>query len=79
MNRNEFLAKVVDSLGAEGELPESTEVEEIGDGWDSIGQLGIVALIDESIGAELDVEKLQSCKTLKDLGDLFDCLSLEGS
>ena len=76
MNRQEFLIKAVESLGGEGETPELTALEDIGDGWDSIGQLGIVALIDESTGATLDPEKLQACKTLKDLGELFDNLRL---
>ncbi len=38
--------------------------------WDSLGQLGIIAYVDELLGKAVDVDSLTACRTFGDLLDL---------
>ena len=40
-------------------------------GWDSVGQLSVIACIDELFGKTVNVDKLRSCETIGDIIALF--------
>ncbi len=67
MDKKLFLARVEEALrAAPGSIHEDDEIEKL-DGWDSIGALSIIALIDEHYGMTLEASELASCRTVADL------------
>jgi acyl carrier protein len=40
-------------------------------GWDSVGQLAVIATIDEMLGKSVNVDKLRSCEKIGDLVGMF--------
>ncbi len=42
------------------------------EGWDSIGALSVIAVVDEHYGLTLDAGALMRCKTVRDLAALVE-------
>jgi acyl carrier protein len=67
----EFLHKVEDILEEEsGTLKPAMLLDGQVDGWDSMGVVSFMALVDERFGETLSPEKLDEAKTVQDLLDL---------
>lgn len=70
MNRNEFVKTIEDALKAPaGTFQESDYLENL-EGWDSIGALSVIAVIDEDYGVTLGPGALVECNTVADLAAL---------
>ena len=76
MTKPEFLEELsailnedIDDVTPEAELESLT-------GWDSVGLLGVIAMLDGDLGVAIDVDKLRECSTVQDLitlaGDKLD-------
>jgi acyl carrier protein len=66
MKSNEFLAKLGETLMAEGSLTPDTQLSSLS-GWDSMGMVAVLSLIDESVGASLPRGSLQKCERVGDI------------
>jgi len=66
MNKETFVKKLADILLAENSLTENTTLDSL-PGWDSMGQLSIVALFDECLGRKLPPGSIQNCETINDI------------
>ena len=70
MDTKEFLDKVEVALNQPpGSLNVQTVLREL-DGWDSIGALGVIAVVDESYGVTLDADAMWRCRTVGELQEL---------
>lgn len=66
MTKEEYIQELEFVLETEdGELSPETELKYL-DGWDSTGQLGMVALLDR-LGAMATVTDIRACQTVADL------------
>lgn len=66
MTKKEYLEELEFVLEADsGELAEDSRLEHLS-GWDSTGQLGLVALLDE-MGVQASVLQIRGCETVADL------------
>ncbi|MHB8900798.1 MAG: acyl carrier protein [Thermoguttaceae bacterium] len=71
MSRKRFLNVVEEALGMpEGSTAEGDRIDDL-EGWDSVGALSVIALLDEEYGVSLDAGALQSCDTLGELAGLI--------
>ncbi len=67
MDREQFLRRVEEALAApKDSLAETNRLEDL-EGWDSIGILAVIAVIDEHYGVTLGAEAIANCQTLADL------------
>jgi acyl carrier protein len=67
MDKQEFFALVEDALSAEnGSIGEADALVDI-EGWDSIGALTLLAMIDDRYDAPVDASALWDCQTVGDL------------
>jgi acyl carrier protein len=66
MTRSEFLAQLGETLMAEAPLTADTVLNQLA-GWDSMGMVATMSLIDESLGATLPRGSLQKCATVGDI------------
>jgi acyl carrier protein len=66
MKLSDFLAKLGETLMADGPLTAETQLSSLS-GWDSMGQVAVFSLIDESVGATLPPGSLQKCATVGDI------------
>jgi Phosphopantetheine attachment site. len=62
---NLFLIKFLDELGLESSITLDSSLDELG--WDSLSVITAIAIFDEVYGKTLDVEKLNKCKTIRDI------------
>ena len=70
MSTSTFLRVIEEALGlAEGTVSVEDRIADI-EGWDSVGALSVLALLDEEYGVALDAGSLQKCRTLHELADL---------
>ena len=70
-----FLTKFVEELGLnELGLKEPITLDSILEdlGWDSLAVITAIAVFDEVYGITLDVDKLNKCKTIKDIVKLSE-------
>ena len=70
-----FLTKFVEELGLnELGLKEPISLDSILEdlGWDSLAVITAIAVFDEVYGITLDVNKLNKCKTIKDIVKLSE-------
>ncbi len=66
MTKQEYIGELEFVLETDsGELNEETQLNGL-PGWDSTGQLGLVALLDE-MGVQASVVQIRDCKTVSDL------------
>jgi acyl carrier protein len=61
-----FFKQLEEALRMSRPIEESDRLQDL-EGWDSIGALSVIALVDETFGVTLDVEKLWECQTVGDL------------
>lgn len=67
MNRQDFLQRLTEVLLADGEkIEDNTRLDSL-PGWDSMGRVSLVALLDEEMNVQLPVGGLQNCHTVGDL------------
>ena len=76
MTKPEFLEELAATLNEDvDDVTPETELESL-TGWDSVGLLGVIALLDGDLGVTIDVDKLRECNTVQDLinlaGDKLD-------
>ena len=70
MTRQEMLAAIETALDTQpGTITEGTMLGSV-EGWDSVGQLSVMATFDSSIGVVLPPQKIATCKTAAELLDL---------
>jgi acyl carrier protein len=70
MNTAEFLGRLGETLMLEGaQLTPETELSSLS-GWDSMGMVAVVGLIDQELDTTLPRGALQACKTVGDVVDL---------
>jgi acyl carrier protein len=70
MNEATFMERIEEALRAEpGSIAMSDALHNL-DGWDSIGALSVIAVIDEQFGVTLDAGDLMACKTVGALASL---------
>jgi acyl carrier protein len=71
MKKEEFIENCCIALEVEpGSLSEESSPDDV-ETWDSMGWLGLIAMIDEKLGITLNAEIL---KDVKKLGDLIEIL-----
>jgi acyl carrier protein len=67
-----FLTQLEQALqAAPGSFKETDRLEDL-EGWDSIGALAVIAMVDEKYGVTLDANALQKCKNINDLANLVE-------
>lgn len=67
MSKTEFLGKLAEAIMA-GNRPLKSEIPlNKFPGWDSMGQVAVVGLIDEALGISLPPGSLQNCRTVGDI------------
>jgi acyl carrier protein len=67
MDRKQLLAQLEEALREPpGSIEETDQLKDFA-GWDSIGALSVIALVDENYGIALEVDKMWACKTVADL------------
>ncbi len=72
MDHATFLRHIEESLCAESDNATMADRLEDLTGWDSIGALAVIAVIDEQYGLPLDVGALLECVTVGDLASLVE-------
>ena len=71
MEKLKFIAAVAEELGEDqSEITNETILADL-EGWDSMGVLGIIALIDSQFNMVVEGDALGNCTTV---GDIFDLL-----
>jgi acyl carrier protein len=67
MTRKQALAEIESALDAPpGSIREDTELGSV-KGWDSVGQLSVMATLDAKFGVVVPPHKLVACKTAADV------------
>lgn len=67
MNANEFLGQLAEALMADkAQMQPEAELSSFA-GWDSMGQVAVVGLIDQSLEMTLPPGSLQKCRTVSDI------------
>ncbi len=66
MKTSEFLARLGETLIADSPLSPATKLNSL-KGWDSMGMVAVLSLVDESLGASLPRGSLQKCATVGDI------------
>jgi len=70
MTKAEFLEELAVILNEDiDDIKPETELESL-TGWDSVGLLGVIALLDGDLGVTIDVDSLRECSTVQDLAAL---------
>jgi acyl carrier protein len=63
----EFVRRLAEALNEdEASVAESTHLTDL-QGWDSVGQLSAIALIDEYFNRRISVDALRKCQSVGDL------------
>lgn len=69
MNRSSFLQVWVDTIEAEAQIDENTNLESIEE-WDSLAAVTTLALFKQKLGLNVSSFDIHKCKTVKDMLDL---------
>lgn len=72
MNHTDFLSKMEESLRAKPNTFQLSDRFNDLEGWDSIGALSVIAIIDEQYGVTLDAGSLLACETLDELASMVE-------
>ncbi len=73
MDMTTFLSRLEDALRAPaGSIHEADRFQRFPQGWDSIGALSVIAMVDKSYGVTLDAGALWNCQTVGDLAKLAE-------
>lgn len=77
MTEHEFLKKIADALFEDpDDLSLQTNLDELL-GWDSLGRLGVAALLNEEFNKNVDTLTLKNCKTIRDIENLVENITIE--
>ena len=72
VDQHEFLLRIEEALRASpGSVTMDAAIDHL-EGWDSIGALSVIAVVDEHYGLTLDAGALMGCKTVRDLAALVE-------
>ena len=72
MDKRLFIERIEEILREpSGSLQETTRLKDL-EGYDSIGLLSVIAIVDEHYGVTLDANALNRCETVGDLSNLVD-------
>lgn len=70
MNQADFLQEVAQLIGAApAQFNAETRLKTVA-GWDSLGKMAVITLLDEVVGVELPLGAIDRCQTAQDLVDL---------
>jgi acyl carrier protein len=68
----EFVRRLAEALNEnQASVQESTMLADL-EGWDSVGQLSVIALVDEYFNRRINVDALRKCQRVSDLLQLVD-------
>ncbi|HEY1598586.1 MAG TPA: phosphopantetheine-binding protein [Pirellulales bacterium] len=68
----EFVRRLAEALNEnQASVQESTVLADL-EGWDSVGQLSVIALVDEYFNRRINVDALRKCQRVSDLLQLVD-------
>jgi acyl carrier protein len=70
MTRTEFIADLAAVLNERPEKIRPGAKMESFEGWDSTAVLGVIALLEGSVGVEVQPEQVAECKTVQDVINL---------
>ena len=71
-SHNEFVRRLADALNEDqGSIQDATVLADL-EGWDSVGQLAVIALVDECFNRRINVDALRNCQRVADLLQLID-------
>ena len=66
-NNSDFVHRLAEALNEDqGSVQESTVLADL-EGWDSVGQLAVIALVDEYFNKRVNVDALRKCHRVGDL------------
>lgn len=66
MTETQFLQRLADVLMADQAITRDTPLDSLS-GWDSMGQVALVAMLDETLRYQLPPGTLQGCKRVGDI------------
>ncbi len=69
MKRQEFLAKLIETIEIEEEINESTKLESLEE-WDSLASVTTLALFKKILGINIVSADIIKCQTIGDILDL---------
>ena len=70
MTKAEFIEKIAQELSVSpADLSPNTDLSSLSS-WDSLGKMGVLALIDSELRMAVPKDFLQNCKTVSDLLDV---------
>lgn len=72
VSRQEFVGRLAEALNEDAAAVELSTVLDDLEGWDSVGQLSAIALIDECFNRRVNVDELRKCVSVADLLALLD-------
>lgn len=71
-SNHEFVRRLAEALNEdEASVNEMTVLADL-EGWDSVGQLAIIALVDECFNQRINVDALRKCERVSDLLQLIN-------
>jgi acyl carrier protein len=71
-SNTEFVHRLAEALNEEqSSVHESTVLSDL-EGWDSVGQLAVIALVDEFFNKRINVDALRKCQRVGDLLTLIN-------
>jgi len=72
ISKQEFVVKLAEALNEDvTDLTQGTVLTDL-EGWDSVGQLSAIALIDECYDRRVNVDELRKCVSVADLLAMLD-------
>lgn len=72
MTLDEKLITIANTLDAERKCIEPSVLLETLDEWDSMGVISIIAMLDKKFSKVLNVEQIESLKTINDIVNLME-------
>lgn len=71
-NNDDFVRRLAEALNEDtAQLQEGTALADL-EGWDSVGQLAVIALVDECFNQRINVDALRKCQHVGDLLQLIN-------
>jgi len=71
-SNSDFVRRLANALNEDEEsVCETTVLADLA-GWDSIGQLAVIALVDECFNLRINVDALRKCRRVEDLLQLIN-------
>ena len=68
----EFVRRLAEALNEdEASVQENTVLADL-EGWDSVGQLSAIVLVDECFNQRVNVESLRKCQRVRDMLELIE-------